>query len=259
MNKLKQKIKNNEKITGTHIWLADPAIGRIVGLAGYDYAWIDYEHSYLSIQDVLVHINALKTTETAAVVRVPQDDFTATKKVVELGVDGIIFPMIRSAEQARKLIEFTLYPPEGNRGFGPLGANDYGYMDGDEYLKNSIDSMCRFIQIEHIDAANCLDELMEIPYIDGFIFGPNDLSGSINDLGNVFGDENLKIIKEVIAKLKANGKYVGLSTGSSDPEVLKRWSDMGIDMLSGTADFCLLVEGFKKTANDLKKLHKGEN
>ena len=67
-----------------------------------------------------------KSTGTPVIVRAPQDDLTATKKIIEMGVDGIIFPMVRTAEEANRVIASTLYPPYGDRGFGPMGAIDYG-------------------------------------------------------------------------------------------------------------------------------------
>jgi hypothetical protein len=87
---LKGKIKNKEKTIGMHINLNDVAISRIAGLAAYDFIWIDLEHSYLTLENLMSHILAIQATGTAVIVRVPQDDLTYTKKVIEMGVDGII-------------------------------------------------------------------------------------------------------------------------------------------------------------------------
>ncbi len=253
---LRDKIQAKEKMTGTHMYLTDITSAKIIGLAGFDYVWIDLEHSYKPIESVLQDIIALRNTDTAILVRVPQDDLTFTKKVLELGVDGIIFPMIRTAEQANKLIASTLYPPYGNRGFGPMNAVDYGYKKSQEYLDTTETNVCRFIQIEHIDAVKNLDEIMKNEYIDGYIFGANDLAGSINEPGNTLGENNIRIIKEVIAKLKANGKYVGLSIGETDCERLKFWSDMDIDMISAGADYMYIQQGAVQARKNLESAHK---
>ncbi len=253
---LRKKIKNKEKMTGTHMYLTDISVAKIIGMAGYDYIWVDLEHSYKPVESVLADIIAIKATGTAVIVRVPQDDLTFTKKVLELGVDGIIFPMIKTANQANDLIASTLYPPYGTRGFGPMNAVDYGYQDAQEYVDNTKTNVCRFIQIEHIDAVNNLDEIMENEYIDGYIFGANDLSGSVNELGNVYGETVTKIIKETIAKLKAAGKYIGMSTGEMGCEKLKYWSDMGIDMISAGADYMFLQAGAVQTRKNLEISHK---
>ena len=246
-------------MTGTHLYLTDITVAKIIGMAGYDYIWVDLEHSYKPLESVLADIIAIKATGTAVIVRVPQDDLTYTKKVLDLGVDGIIFPMIRTAEQANRLIESTLYPPFGNRGFGPMNAVNYGYENAQEYVDNTRHNVCRFIQIEHIDAVKNLDQIMENEFIDGYIFGANDLSGSIHELGNIYGENNIKLIKEAIDKLKAKGKYIGLSIGETGVEKLRFWSDLGIDMISAGADYMFLQTAAVQTRQNLDVAHKYYN
>ena len=101
-----------------------------------------------------------------------------------------------------------------------------------------------------------LDEIMKNEFIDGYIIGANDLSGSINELGNALGENTTALVKEAIAKLKANGKYVGLSTGSMDPEVFRHWFDLGVDMLSAAADFDFLTVGMNKNRENLRNVLK---
>ena len=82
---LKSKIQRKENTIGTLINLNDVAVSRIIGLAGYDFAWMDLEHSYMSLESLMAHVFALHASGTAVVVRVPQDDLTFTKKVLEMG------------------------------------------------------------------------------------------------------------------------------------------------------------------------------
>ncbi len=255
---LKNKIKNNEKTIGMIVNMSDISIGRIAGLAGYDYIWIDMEHSHLSYESLLNLVIAVRASGTQVIVRAPQDDLTSTKKILENGVDGIIFPMIRTAEDANRVISYTLYPPHGIRGFGPINAIDYGFSDVGNYIAESKETMCRFIQIEHIDAVRNLDEIMKNDFIDGYIIGANDLSGSIGKLGDVFCEETTSIIKEVVAKLKAAGKYVGIAIGGSDEAVLQHWHDMGFDMITAGQDFELLREAVKQNRRILERIHLGQ-
>ena len=83
-----------------YINFCDPSVGRIAGLAGYDFIWIDMEHNYISFESLLALVIAVKSAGTDVIVRAPQDDLTATKKIIEMGVDGIIFPMVKTAEEA---------------------------------------------------------------------------------------------------------------------------------------------------------------
>lgn len=253
---LKKKIIKKEKTIGMYVQLSDISIAKIAGLSGYDFIWVDNEHSYMTSETLLGHIMALRSADTPVIVRVPQDDLTALKHVLEMGVDGIIFPMIRTAEEANRLIASTLYPPLGTRGFGPMHANRYGFSDAMDYRKESDKNLCRFIQIEHKDAIENLDRIIQNPYIDGYIFGPNDLAGSYGMLGDVFSDKTTDIIREAIRYLHQNGKYVGIASGGCTEEILSHWSSLGTDLLAGGADFDFLRRGMVENRKTLEKVHK---
>ena len=256
MNQLKEKILAKQKTIGTIVDLCDTCVSDIFSRLGYDYLWVDYEHSYLSLENILNHTAVAQANGTSVVVRVPQYDFSATKKVLEMGVDGIIFPMIKSAKEAKELIDFTLYPPEGTRGFGPMAANQYGLIDAKTYVKEANRSICRFVQIECVEIIDQLDELMENPYIDGYIFGPNDLSGSLGEFLNVYEGKTAETMKAAIKKLKDNGKYVGIATGANQKEVVAHWNDMGADMLCAGCDYVFLLQGAKTLAETMRAVQK---
>jgi len=253
---LKEKIKNKEKLIGMYVQLSDISIARIAGLAGYDFIWVDTEHSYMSYETLLGHILALKSTGTPVIVRAPQNDLTATKKILEIGVDGIIFPMVKTVEEANAVIASSLYPPYGDRGFGPMNAIDYGLKKAFEFTKENHNNMCRFIQIEHRQTIENLDEIMKNPHIDGYIFGPNDLSGSYDMLGDVFSQKITDIIQDTVDRLHNAGKYVGIASGGYADEVLQHWSSFGVEMLSAGADFDFLRDGAVNNRLNLEKIHK---
>lgn len=257
MNPLKEKIKAGKPMCGTHVLLADPAICEIFGELGYDYIWLDMEHSTLSFREVYNSLNAANLRGTPVIVRVPQDDLTFTKKVMEMGPEGIIFPMVNTPEDADRLISYTLYPPYGQRGFGPLRAVRYGNVDAKQYTSEGHLEICRFIQIESRVAIENLEKIAENPYIDGFIFGPVDLSGTLGCLTEVLDEdgETQKWMKKAIAILKAKGKYVGISYGDTRPEVIRHWHEMGIDMISVGSDFDYLYTLGKKALETLRTEH----
>lgn len=257
MNPLKEKIKAGKPICGTHVQLSDPAICEIYGMLGYDYIWLDTEHSTLSFREVYNCLNAANLRGTPVVVRVPQDDLTFTKKVMEMGPDGIIFPMVNTPEEANRLIGYTLYPPYGTRGCGPMRAVRYGDIDLKEYTSKVHLDVCRFIQIESTTAIENLEKIAENPYIDGFVFGPVDLSGTVGCLTEVLDEngETQKWMRKAIAILKAKGKYIGISYGDTRPEVIRHWHEMGIDMISVGSDFGYLYEQGKKSLETLRRVH----
>lgn len=252
MNMLRNKINCGKKIRGTIVSLTDPCLCEIMGNIGYDCVWIDMEHTYMSYKDVLCHLNAARSANIPAIVRLPQNDLTTTKKILEMGPDGVIFPMLRSAEEVKEVLDMTLYPPYGTRGFGPMRAIGYGAMDAKEYVREKSFDLCRFVQIEHIDMIEQLEEIVKIPYINGFIFGPNDLSGSLGEFLNVFEDETLSKIKSAIRILKENGKCVGLAGGMSQHDI-KIWTELELDVLFAGADWNFVYNQGKATLEMLKE------
>ncbi len=253
MNLLRQKLERKEKILGTLVSLTDPSLCEIMGNVGFDCVWIDMEHTCISCKDALCHLNAARATGIPAVVRLPQSDLSYTKRVLEMGPDGIIFPMVRSAKEVRELLDMTLYPPHGGtRGFGPLRAIGYGRIDAREYVTEGYLDTCRFVQIEHIDMIDELEEIASIPYVDGFIFGPNDLSASLGDFLNVFGDRTMTEIRRAIDILRRHGKVVGLAGGMNESDV-RVWSELGLDMLFAGADWSFIYAHGLQTLNLMKK------
>lgn len=122
-----------------------------------------------------MHILAAQAKGMAAIVRIPYVEPFLAKRVLEMGPDGIIFPMIRDADMARQAMNHCLYPPRGTRGFGAARAWNYGVMGLESYLDTLDDSLCKFIQFELKEAVDNIDEILKVPYVDGYVVGPLDL------------------------------------------------------------------------------------
>lgn len=257
MNKLKDKVGKCENICGTHIALNSPAITEVLGYIGFDFIWIDTEHTSIDYQDLLDHLAAAKLTGTPAIVRLHINDYNHTKRVLEMGPDGVIFPMVNTAREAADAMKSCMYPPEGTRGFGPLRAVRYGNDDNDTYINNVNKELCRFIQIETETAVENLPEILENPYIDGYIFGPCDLSGSIGELNNVFGENNVALMRRSVELIRSAGKCIGVSTGSDDPKVVRFWHDLGINMISSGVDYDYIMKSARTNLNNIRKIQSG--
>lgn len=257
MNLFRDLISQDRKLSGALVSLTDPCLCEIMGRVGFDAVWIDMEHTYMSYKDVLCHLQSAASVGIASAVRLPQNDLTATKKILEMSPDAIIFPMVRSYEEAKELIDSALYPPIGTRGFGPMRAIGYGATDAREYVERESLETCRFVQIEHVGCIEELEKIASIPYLDGCIFGPNDLSGSLGDFMNVFGEKTVSQIKNAIAVLRKHGKLIGLA-GGMDEESIKRWSALDIDILFAGADWNFVYAGAKDTLERLNVYHKND-
>ncbi len=244
---LKEKIRAGKSICGTLVNIPAMCIAEMMGYFDYDYLWIDLEHSAITLDVCYSQIVAAKSVGKQVLIRVPQNDLTYTKKVLEMGPDGIIFPMVRSAKEAKELLSYTLYPPYGNRGCGPQRAVRYGVDDEIQFFKEGHGNLCRFLQIECKTFIDEMEEIAKNPFVDGFILGLADLSGSINEIGDFFGENNLALAKKAIEIATKHGKIVGSATLATDEATLKMLHDMGIKMITCGSDFNYIVNGAKKT------------
>lgn len=240
MSKFKEKLKSGKRLIGFEVDMADPSITEMASSQGFDFIWIDIEHEAVNHETVLMQIIACKAGGAASIVRVPWNEPYLAKRILEMGPDGIIFPMVNSAAEAKKAMDACLYPPLGTRGFGPRRACDYCREDLFTYIDEHADRLCRFVQVEHVDAVRNLDEILEVPYLDGVIVGPCDLSGSIGRLNDVYHTEVLALIDETIAKCKAKGMPVGIAVGADTSEQVKFWLDRGFQFISSGSDMAEL-------------------
>ena len=243
---LKEKIQSGKSICGTLVNIPAMCVTEMMGYFDYDYLWIDLEHSPTTPMECYGQIVAAKSVGKASLVRVPQNDLTYTKKILEMGPDGIIFPMVRTAKEAEELLAHTLYPPYGTRGCGPQRAVKYGVEDEFAFFKAGHGNLCRFIQVEAKTLVDELEKIADNPYIDGFILGLADLSGSINEIGDIFGENTLSLAKKVIEIANKHNKIVGSATITTDEKILKMLHDMGIKMITCGADFNHIISGAKK-------------
>lgn len=237
----REKLKAGKHLIGFEVDLCDPCISEAVGALGFDYLWIDSEHEAMDYETILMQIIACKAGGAASVVRVPYNEPYLAKRVLEMGPDGIIFPTINSAEEARKAIDACVYPPFGQRGFGPRRACRYGAEPLEEYIKAAPERTCRFLQVESAAAVDALEEILAVPFIDGIILGPCDLSGTIGHLNEIFHPEVLALIDKAVAKCKAAGVPIGIAVGANSREDMQFWFDRGLQFISAGSDLSAIV------------------
>ena len=245
MNLLKEKLRSGKHLISFEVDLCDPCISEMVGSLGYDYMWIDSEHEAMDYETILMQIIACKAGGAASVVRIPFNEPYLAKRVLEMGPDGIIFPMINSAKEAKEAMDACLYPPSGKRGFGPRRACQYGAQDLFDYIQESQDQLCRFIQLEHVDAIQDLDNILQVSGVDGMIVGPCDLSGSIGHLNEIFHPEVLRLIDIAIDKCKKANMPIGVAVGANSEEDIRFWFHRGFQFISAGSDISAIVSTAK--------------
>ena len=247
MSKLSEKLKARKTALGTHVTLTDSSITEMMGDVGFDYIWIDTEHSAISLEALEHHLLACRATGTSALVRIPSVNAIKAKPVLEMGPDGIVFPQVNSYELALEAVKACMYPPKGNRGFGPRRAMHFGAnMTLTDYLKMA-DRILKILQFEHIDALKDLDRILSIEDLDVILLGPCDLASSMGHINDWHHPEVEKVVDELFLKAHKTGKKVGVSFGACDADEMMRYKKRNVDMISIAADTDYIVNGAKQT------------
>ncbi len=180
---------------GTIISLPVPQATEIMADAGFDWILIDMEHSSLALSDVHTLL-AAAGDRLMKIVRVPGNDEVWIKRVLDLGCDGILVPMVNSGEAARSAIAASLYPPAGRRSVGVTRAHRYG-PGFREYVGSANDRLILMLQVEHIDAVRNIDEIVATAGAGAIFIGPYDLSASMGLAGQVTHPDVLSAIGRV--------------------------------------------------------------
>ena len=254
-NPFRKKLAQGKRMLGTHVNLYDSRICEMLGMIGFDYLWIDMEHIATTFHDMESGLIAARAANTPCIVRVTWNEIPYIKRVLEAGPAAIVVPMVNSVEEAQRAIDACIYPPEGKRGFGPCRARNYGLENLSSYLARTNSDVCRFIQVESRDAVEIMEETAKIPYLDGYVLGPVDLSASVGELGNdLHGAETNRLIDLAIRKAHDLGKPIGFSTGTNRPEELEHWISKGLDFISAGTDMQSVVCGGMELLSNMRRI-----
>ncbi len=228
MGDLKARLRAGEVLVGTLVTLPSPEVAEILAHLGFDYLWIETEHAPMDF----VHAQALIQAvggRCPCLVRIPGRDEVWVKKALDIGASGIIVPHVRSASEAKLIVDWSLYPPDGRRSVGVARAHDYG-MEFREYLGSANEELVIVIQAEHRQAVEHIDSIVAVPGIDAVLIGPFDLSGSLNVLGETDHPRVLEAVDRVRRTCQAACVPVGIF--AADVSMAKRWLEQGFSLIA---------------------------
>lgn len=211
-NRLAQLIRKKQPAVGMWINLCDPAVVQIAALADYDWVMIDTEHNPFTESQVQGLLHALGDSEVSSVVRVRANRDDNIKWVLDAGAGGVLIPGIKDAADARLAVQFSKYHPLGMRGYGPNRASGF-WSNIEQYNARANQDIILICQIELASAVAEIDEICQIPGIDGLWIGPTDLAQSLGHLGKPQHREVQAKIDEIIEAANQSGMPWGIPTG----------------------------------------------
>lgn len=242
--------------SGCWVNIFEPAIGELVGACGYDYALIDMEHSPATLDSVLPMIRAVQLGGAKALVRVPDKQLEWIGRLMDMGADGVMVPMINTAKEAQSLAKAALYAPLGTRGMaaGIVRATQYGVSTA-SYLDNFRMNFLLIVQIETRQGVESAEEIASVEGVDCVFIGPYDLSGSLGNPGEPEHKGTRAGIRRITAAVKKVGKP--LSTLTNPARNARKLLAEGYDLVFSGSDLGMIRQAFQADAANTQKLIDG--
>ena len=209
VNRLKRALRDGRRQIGLWCSLPSPVTIEIVAGSGFDWLLLDTEHSTSELPMVLAQLQAMAGGTASAVVRPAWNDAVLFKRLLDIGVQSFVVPWVQNADEARRAVAATRYPPEGVRGVAvTIRANAYGRVK--DYLARVHDELCVIVQLETRTALSNLEAIAAVDGVDGLFIGPSDLAADMGHLGNSADPEVRAAIEDAIARILAAGKAPGI-------------------------------------------------
>ena len=233
-------------------WLAIPSSlsAETMSHQGWDSLTVDQQHGMVDFQSAVPMLQAISTTDTVPITRVPWLEPGIIMKSLDAGAYGIICPMINTREDAEALVGACRYAPQGHRSFGPVRALMYA---GADYPQHANDTVVAIAMIETQEALFNLEEILSVPGLDGIYIGPSDLALSLG--GTPKPDQTdpkvVEAINHILAAAKRHGVVPGIHCGA--PAYATRMVEQGFQLVTILSDNLLMATAAKRAVAELRE------
>lgn len=252
-------IKQGKPSIGSWLQLPSADVAELMAHAGYDWIAIDMEHGSFGPTILPNIIRAIECGGAAPFARLPEADKVWIKTALEAGAQGLIFPMIDSAEQLEKAIDLSTYPGQdfwrtgapapAYRGVGFCRANQFG-KNFTHYREKVAPQIFIVAQIEHIRAVENIDAILATKRLDAIMVGPYDLSGSMGLTGE-FENPGFQAAMYKIARACArHGVVMGAHVVDPDPMLLTAEIKRGSRFIAYGIDTVFLWQAAQRPAGE---------
>ncbi len=223
---------------GSWVMSASPLVAEAMGCAGFDWAVVDMEHTPLDMMEVVHLLQAIAGTPMLPITRIPWNDSVMVKRVLDAGVQTLMFPFVQNAQEAQRAVAAAKYAPEGVRGMAGMSRGSrFGTVK--DYFKVANDAVSVIVQVETPEAMACIEAIASVPGVDSVFMGPGDLSGAMGHTGNLMHPEVVALMADGVKRCHLVGKPVGTVGGT--PEAVAIYRAAGFDYVGCASDLGLLM------------------
>ncbi|MFO0944625.1 MAG: aldolase/citrate lyase family protein [Planctomycetota bacterium] len=254
LNHVKESLHAHRAVVGTELSrMRSLEVVRIFADAGYEFFFIDLEHTPFSLETVADMVAVARASEIVPLVRIPDVEYSWVARILDLGAQGIIVPRIASAQQVEEVVRWTRYPPLGVRGFALTRHQTDGVaIDPAHFMEHLHHETLVVIQIERKEALDNLEEILRVPGVDVACLGYMDLSVDLGIPGSLDDPRMIQAIERLIAA----GKSTGVATGimCNDLSAIQRWVEQGMQFIASSTDGEIFQQAASHAAERLRDI-----
>ncbi len=213
-NRLRQLFADDLPAYGGWLSIPSSVSAEIAAHAGFDWLCIDMQHGVIDYQAAVTMLQAISTTDTVPIVRVPWNEPGIIMKALDAGAYGVIVPMVNTRAEAEAAAGACHYAPRGYRSYGPLRASIFA---GRDYFDHADDTILCIPMIETKQAIENADEILSTPGVDACYIGPADLSVSLGlpPRQDHDGGPFTEALETVVDACKRHGVVPGVHAGTT--------------------------------------------
>ena len=236
---LRARLLEGETLLGGFVTWAEGGLVELLAHTGFDLAVLDCEHGLSGAAAVENLVRAGDAAGIPAIVRAPSPASDLVGRYLDAGARGILFPRVRSADDARRAAEAARYAPLGTRGLGAARANRYATRPLGDFVRHANEETIVAVQIETVGALEEVAAIAALSQVDLLFVGPNDLSQALGSAGDVTSPAFVSALERIAAVARGAGKAAGIMLRGR--EQVPELASMGYRFFT-TSDRSLLLE-----------------
>lgn len=241
-NSARERLEAGEVSLGFGVRTARSAeIAKAMKTAGFDWLFLDLEHSAMSIETAAQLALAGLEAGIAPIARVPKGECSLATRLLDSGALGIVMPHVDTAEEAREIADRLRYPPQGHRGvFSSMPQFDYRPVKADEMTAALNAATLIVVMLESPAAIDNADAIAAVEGIDVLLIGTNDLCIELGIAGQLAHEKVADAYRRVVAACRRHGKWAGMG-GVYEEALMRRYVEIGCRFLMAGADLAFMM------------------
>jgi 4-hydroxy-2-oxoheptanedioate aldolase len=253
IERLVHGLSRRQTVYSAWVGLASTGIASVLAHEAFDAVTLDMQHGTVDVAMATLAIPLIGAAGKPAIVRIPVEEFQTASRMLDAGAAAIIAPMVNSVADAKRLVEFTKFPPLGERSWGPHGALPASRLSADEYLREANGFSLAFAMIETRAALDALDDILAVDGLDGVFVGPSDLSIALTGGAEQNPEHPLvdQALDRVVASARAAGKFSAAFAVGLDR--VRAVAVKGLDLVAIGTDAGMLRAGARQVLDGLKR------